>query len=1508
MANFNSIKQEIDQNVNTNGQQLITGAILNETLKDMIDEVDSKKQDTLVAGSGINISGNVISATGGSGQTLSANPPLDINNDTIILNYGTGIKIGEGEALEADFDYVQEKLDSGVNIKTINGNSLLGSGDITISGGNGLWQSGSGTDSLVAPVSANAGLTASGDGALIAARGDSSATGRTSASFGLDNKATGDNSFAAGNHNEARGANSTVIGHGLYARNTDEVALGQYNSSHVSTSGQPWATKFSIGNGNSFINPSNVVEVRDNGKVFVNGIGGYAGSSSDNASNSLQEVVNGKQDTLVSGQNIKTINGNTILGSGDLVISGGQTYTAGDFINITSGVISVDSNNLAGNGLTTDSNGALEVDSSVVATQADLSGYLRNDDSGTIQNQDGTGDTSLTIIDGDSEDYVKLVAYDTPGVSPHIEIFENGSGDTKIYYDKIHSGNYDLNFPTLTQDETIATVSDLNTATSGLQPSLMAGNAIDASDLTNNDTISVNPTDLAGYGLYVDGNNQLSVQNDVFQEILSAGDGIEIDANNEISVKAGTGLGFDANGYLINTGGGGGTTYTAGDGIDITNGTISVSLDPYTGLDFTSGDLTIDRPQLITNLAGNGLEADSNLQMQVKLGSGLQFDANGAIETTGGGGSGLWSSGTGTNSLLSPSAVASSATASGTGALNAGYYNGQSGSASFANGDYSANFGTNNKVSYANSFASGLSNTTGGHEAFVGGGASNLAGGDCSAVIGGTFGTASGDNSVVIASGANGTANGNHSVAIGNATASGYGAIAIGEESSTNANHAIAIAGAEATGVNSVAIGKKVGTNNENEIGLGFANKVYTSGTGSIKSAFTVGNGTFSNGNYTYSNGLELKGNSDFYVYGVGGFDGTNSYNGNNSGNRAKTLQEVLNDKQDTLTAGTGISISGNVISATGGSGLWTSGTGTNSLVGPDGGTASGSGSISLNGSATATNSTSMAGGWRSSATGWNGFAYGNQASAGGDASISLGDHTNANIACGIALGQYAQTGNKQQGSIALGKYNYVDTGNTATQNTTFSIGNGTGNNARSNALELTAGDKFYMTGVGSYTGANASSATSVQDVINGKQDTLTAGTGISISGNVISATGGGGGNYLPLTGGTIQYDDPSSSDTDLSIISPNSASSIFFNAHEDDPGNTNEGYATMTITDEDANGNSHTAVYTSTGITDGNYTIAFPTLSGDDTFALLSDIQGGGFSAGSGIDITGSTISVDETYLDSVYLPILGGTLENTQNHTDLKIAAPHLESTAYADIMVNATTGTPYIELFSETSVSDDAESFKINGLGNFELEYVNGTSDIIELPHSAGTIALTNQLKWAPGTGNNSMVSAGGVASGLATATNTGSISAGYDTDATGLYSAAFGGQALASGDYSFAASNGSASGDYSASFGTSGSSADYAFSAGNGSTAAAISSIALGRGVHTTSGNTGEGALGIYNYSEAGLVFSIGCGTADNARENAVAIDASGKIFIKGVGGYTGTSTTGATDLATFLNSL
>jgi len=51
-------------------------------------------------------------------------------------------------------------------------------------------------------------------------------------------------------------------------------------------------------------------------------------------------LLAGKQATLVSGRNIKTINNESILGSGNIDIQGGSTYTAGRGIDITNDTIS----------------------------------------------------------------------------------------------------------------------------------------------------------------------------------------------------------------------------------------------------------------------------------------------------------------------------------------------------------------------------------------------------------------------------------------------------------------------------------------------------------------------------------------------------------------------------------------------------------------------------------------------------------------------------------------------------------------------------------------------------------------------------------------------------------------------------------------------------------------------------------------------------------------------------------------------------------------------------------------------------------------------------------------------------------------------------------------------------------------------------------------------------------------------------------------------------------------
>lgn len=670
MANFNNIKHEIDQNVNTNGVQAITGAILNETLKDMIDEVDDKKQDTLVAGSGIAINGNVISATGGSGQSYTAAPPLAINNDTIYLNYGTGIKTGEGGALEADFDYVQEKLTAGTNIQ-ISG-STISATDTTYSAGQGLDLNGT--------------------------------------TFSVD---------------------------------YDEV-----------------------------------------------------------------------QEKLESGQNIKTVNGYSLLGSGDIVIGGGG---GGNYLPL---------------------------------------------EGGTLQNTAPGEDTELKVIDGMDEDYVKIVAPESQGEKPHVEIFENGSGDTKIYYDHIERGSQvSIDLPS--SSGTLALTTDIPEA---------------------------------GSGLIENQNGEFEVDTTAIQEKLVAGQNITIQGN------------------VISASGGSGQSYVAGNGIDITGNTISVD-----NTVATTSDLAGYLP-----LTGGNLQA-SSIATEVRV--------------------------------KSPS-----------------------------------------------------------------------------------------DDSYVYL----------HAVDTGSPTIKFHRDI----QNPTNGEvHEITL--------------------HDERLDIERWDQ-----SGNTWEADTLYFPQFKTGTIA--------------------------------------LDTDLAGKQDTLTAGTGITIQNNVISATGGSGsgLWTSGTGTDSLVGPDGGTATGAGSISLNGSSTASNSTAMSGGYRSSATGWNSFSYGNHATASRDNSISLGNYTNATVADGVALGEYTNTGNVEPGSIALGRYNYVNASSLGnTSNTVFSIGNGQTNSNRSNALELTAGNSFYMTGVGGFTGSNSANSTSVQDVINGKQDTLTAGTGISIQNNVISATGGGGTTYTASSG-----------------------------------------------------------------------------------------------------------------------------------------------------------------------------------------------------------------------------------------------------------------------------------------------------------------------------------------------------------------------------------------------------
>jgi len=56
--------------------------------------------------------------------------------------------------------------------------------------------------------------------------------------------------------------------------------------------------------------------------------------------------------------------------------------------------------------------------------------------------------------------------------------------------------------------------------------------------------------------------------------------------------------------------------------------------------------------------------------------------------------------------------------------------------------------------------------------------------------------------------------------------------------------------------------------------------------------------------------------------------------------------------------------------------------------------------------------------------------------------------------------------------------------------------------------------------------------------------------------------------------------------------------------------------------------------------------------------------------------------------------------------------------------------------------------------------------------------------------------------------------------------------------------------------------------------------------------TQANNSAEHAEGKYNLSNLNTIHSVGIGTSENDRKNAFQIMNSGKVYVYGLGGYTG----------------
>ena len=185
----------------------------------------------------------------------------------------------------------QDTLVSGTNIKTINGSSILGSGNLVIQSGTSNWDDIQGKPQF----------------AVVATSGNYN---------DLTNKPTIPDVSGLATKEEIADMETKSNAAATYATKQEIPSLEGYLTETVAS--ETYATKQELGNKldtTTYNSEKAGFETKENAAATYQVKGDYA---------TKQEIA-GKQDTLVSGTNIKTINGNSVLGAGDITIQAGGT-------------------------------------------------------------------------------------------------------------------------------------------------------------------------------------------------------------------------------------------------------------------------------------------------------------------------------------------------------------------------------------------------------------------------------------------------------------------------------------------------------------------------------------------------------------------------------------------------------------------------------------------------------------------------------------------------------------------------------------------------------------------------------------------------------------------------------------------------------------------------------------------------------------------------------------------------------------------------------------------------------------------------------------------------------------------------------------------------------------------------------------------------------------------------------------------------------------------------------
>ena len=212
---------------------------------------------------------------------LKTEIPTKVSQLSNDKNYQTAEDVNlatEGLATKAEVNSKQDTLVSGTNIKTINGNSLLGSGNIEIQGGSTIAVDDSLSTTSTNPVQ-NRVITE----ALNGKASQSDIPTKVS-------ELTNDSDFQTASQVAEAISGINVPTKVSQLDNDSDFQTGTQVSNSIATATSGLATKDEL-----------------NGKQDR---GDYATTAQ----------LNGKQDTLVSGTNIKTVNGESLLGEGNILI------------------------------------------------------------------------------------------------------------------------------------------------------------------------------------------------------------------------------------------------------------------------------------------------------------------------------------------------------------------------------------------------------------------------------------------------------------------------------------------------------------------------------------------------------------------------------------------------------------------------------------------------------------------------------------------------------------------------------------------------------------------------------------------------------------------------------------------------------------------------------------------------------------------------------------------------------------------------------------------------------------------------------------------------------------------------------------------------------------------------------------------------------------------------------------------------------------------------------------